>query len=236
MVDIHSHVVPDIDDGSTSLEMSIQMLKRAYAQGVTDIFCTSHSYYIDNNTYKYMDKFKAFKKKVFLEVPNIKLYSGCELLCSVHDMERIIAKLKSGDYNTLNQRNVVLVECYTDVVPTEAIYIAHSLLQAEYTPIFAHVERYPYLFDGITIDKLINMGCMIQVNTYSFAEAKNSSMGMRAEELLNNKQIHFLGSDAHNITWRPPMIKSGLEYIREHTDRDYYETICYKNAQKYLIN
>lgn len=235
MIDIHCHVLPRVDDGSINVEMSIEMLKRLKNQGATSVFCTSHSDYIINDVKRYKNIFQQTKQYVKKEIPELNLYLGSEVFCTKYNIHDIVLGIQQGLYLTLNDSRYILTECNVGVKPTEFLFIASVLLNAGYTPVFAHVERYYNIFDNNTIDKIISMGCMLQVNAYSFGDGIYSECGERALLRLNKKQVHFLGSDAHNTTWRPPMIKCGLEYLKENTDSEYFKDISYRNAQKYLL-
>ena len=81
------------------------------------------------------------------------------------------------------------------------------------------------------VGTLIQSGAMMQVNTHSFVDENNEEIKMRARELLKNKYIHFIGSDAHRIDHRPPNLSSGVKYIMENTDDRYASDILCNNAE-----
>ena len=229
------HIVPGIDDGSDSMKMSLEMLSIAQEEGIRGVFCTSHSWYNPKGHEAYITSFYELQKRAKDHFPDMKLYSGCELFCYPGNIEKNIARLKEGTLLPLGDTRYVLTEFCTDVTHEEAELIVNKLLENHWKPIFAHVERYPKLFYGDTIEAFLEMGCMIQVNAYSLSEEKSRDIKERARELLRKKQIHFLGSDAHRTDHRPPRVKVGVNYILQNADAAYAEDLLYRNAERYLI-
>ena len=233
IVDLHCHLLPKIDDGSDSINTSIEMIKRLSSQGIKNIFCTSHGDYVAFDVDAYKNKFIQFRNMMRIIVPDINLYCGAEVYCD-ENVEEVIEQLKKGSQLTLNDSKYVLTEFYIDVVPEEILFDVKSIIEEGFIPIIAHIERYSLIFDGKTIDKLIEMGALIQVNAYSYGEGITSEFGQNALQLLPKKQVHFLGSDAHNISWRAPLMKKGINYLKDNLDREFFEDITKNNALKYL--
>lgn len=229
IVDLHMHIVPEIDDGSQTIEESLNMLKLSAQQGVTDIFCTSHNgYSIDDGT-RYIDSFNHLKDAVQNTGIDIRLHKGCEILCAGDYMDDILYGLEIGAYTTLGNSRYVLIELYPDTRPGEALSIIDELKKHGYKPIIAHMER-NYNITGVMVSTLIQSGALIQVNAHSFADEVNLEIKMRARELLKNRYVHFIGSDAHQINHRPPNLSSGVKYIVENTDEKYALDILSNNA------
>ena len=229
------HIVPDVDDGSDTMKMSLEMLSIAQEEGIRGIFCTSHSWYNSKGHKAYITSFHQLQKCAKERFPDMKLYSGCELLCYKENIKDNIARLKEGMLLPLGDTRYVLTEFFPNVTHEEAELIVNKLLENHWQPIFAHMERYPKLFYGNTIEAFLKMGCMIQVNAYSLYEERSWDIKERARELLRKKQIHFLGSDAHGTDHRPPRVKAGVNYIWQNVDVAYAEDLLYKNAERYLI-
>ena len=82
---------------------------------------------------------------------------------------------------------------------------------------------------------LIQSGAMIQVNAHSFVDEEDVEIRERARDLLRNRYVHFLGSDAHHIDYRPPNIVSGVQYILENSDAEYASAILSENAKQLNI-
>lgn len=234
IVDLHMHIVPKVDDGATDSEMSLEMLQTAYDQGVRNIFCTSHNAYSMDENERYRAQFMTLKMCAKRRFPDLVLHTGCELLCAGEYMDDILFGLKTGVFLPLGNSKHVLTELYSDVTPSEAKKVVSALIEAGWIPILAHAERYPELYDGKSINNLIGMGAMIQVNLFSLQEESEPGLRSRARYLIENMYAHFLGSDAHRLNHRPPKYKSGIEYLYKNCNRDYFEELCNKNAKVHL--
>ena len=193
LTDLHMHVVPGIDDGSDSMEMSLEMLSIAQEQGITGVFCTSHSWYNHRDCEAYITSFHQLKKYAKERFPDMRLYSGCELLCCTENIEDNIARLQAGTLLPLGDTRYVLTELFSDVTHEEAELIVSRLLENHWKPIFAHMERYPKLFYGDTIEEFLEMGCMIQVNAYSLSKEKRRDIKERARGLCLSRLLLFQG-------------------------------------------
>ena len=235
IVDLHAHIVPGFDDGARDIDEAIAMIKMEIEQGVTDIFCTSHNGYSLQDGNEYREKFYLLQEAVKRENLNVNLYQGCEVLCASDYIDEIVYGLEIGAFPTLNGTRYVLTELYPDCRPTEALTIIRTLLDSGYKPIIAHMER-NYNITGPMVSLLINSGALIQVNAYSLGEETSPIRKDIARTLLKEKQVHFIGSDAHRLTHRPPNLKSGIEYINKTVDNFYASDILFNNASKYILS
>ena len=233
ITDLHMHVVFDVDDGARNIGESLQMLKMAESQGITDVFCTSHNGYSIEDGEKYLANLKWLKEAAEMEGINIRLHKGCEILCAGEYMDDILYGLEIGAFTTLGDSKCLLIELYSDVRPTEALRIISELKQHGYLPIIAHMERNRNI-SGIMVNMLIQSGALIQVNLASFTDT-DCERQTRARELLANKQIHFIGTDAHRTDYRSPNIQSGVDYIMANTDENYAKAILGGNISA-IIN
>ena len=229
VVDLHMHVVPSIDDGSRNIDESLQMLKLASEQGVTAVFCTSHNGYSKTDGERYMTSFFELQKAIEKAKINIKLFKGCEILCSVDYINEIIYNLNNKSFASLGNSKYVLAELYYDVEVSEALSIIKTFIKNGYKPIIAQVERY-FNISAEMVKELIETGALIQVNAFSFVDESDDEIRNKARKLLRNKTIHFIGSDAHRIDHRPPSLKSGVQYIIENTDKEYAHSVLSGNS------
>ena len=101
IVDLHMHIVPGVDDGSRTIEESIVMLEMAKSQGVTDVFCTSHNGYCEEDGERYLNSFNALVKAVDEANIGVRLHKGCEVLCAGDYIDDIIYGLDIGVFQTL---------------------------------------------------------------------------------------------------------------------------------------
>lgn len=233
IVDLHMHVVPDLDDGSRSGNESLKMLTLAAQQGVTDVFCTTHNGCSPEDGEQYEEAFADLRDAVIDAGIDIKLHKGCEVLCAEEYMDDIIYGLDEGIFSTLGDTKYVLTELYSDTKPSEALKIIKALQEHGYHPIIAHMER-NFNITGPMVGTLIQCGAFIQVNAYSFADETDEGIRQNACELLRNKYVHFIGSDGHRIDYRAPKVDAGVKYILENTDKDYALEILHGNAKHLL--
>jgi len=233
IVDLHMHVVPSVDDGSRNMEESLEMIRLAEKQGVTDIFCTSHNGYSAEDGEKYCESFRLLKEAVIRAGISVRLHKGCEVLCAAEYMEDILYGLDEGIFKTLGETKYVLTEFYPDTKPSEALTIIQALQEHGYKPIIAHMERY-YNLTGFMVGVLVHSGALVQVNAYSFLDDPNEFIRIRARELLYNRYIHFIGTDSHRMDHRPPQIENGVRYILENVEEEYAHKILNGNAKQLL--
>ncbi len=234
IVDLHMHVVPGIDDGSRSIEESLQMLKLAAQQGVTDVFCTSHNGYCQEDGERYLTSFLRLQDAVSQAKINVQIHKGCEILCAGEYIDDIIYGLDIGAFSTLGNSKYVLAELYSDTKPSEALAIIKKLTDNGYKPIIAHMER-NYNITSLMVRLLIQSGALIQVNVFSFVDEADDKIRERARELLRNKYVHFIGSDAHRIDHRPPKISGGIQYILNNVAEEYAAKILRENVKQLNI-
>ena len=233
VVDLHMHVVPDVDDGSRNVYESLDMLELAEKQGVTDVFCTSHNGYSVEDGEEYAQAFQVLRQAITEAEIDIRLHKGCEVLCAAQYMDDIIYALDEGIFPTLGETKYVLTELYRDTKPSEAIQIINVLKEHDYIPIIAHMER-NFNITGPMVGMLINCGALIQVNAFSFVDEEDESFKQRARELLNSKYIHFIGSDGHRTNHRPPKMDNGIQYILDNAEHSYAIEILHVNARNLL--
>lgn len=238
MIDIHSHMLFGIDDGTRGIEMSLEMLRSAYKQGVTDVFCTSHSH---GSLDKYQKNFQLLKERVEMENIPITLHRGCEIYCSYSKgyLQDIIDSVHAGTYPTLADSPYILIEFdpYEDADSIEACVRFIQAQAPAYKLVIAHIERCkPLRIAWNTIEKLCSLGCFFQINAYSLQEESSDAIKSFARKLLAKGYVTFLGSDAHRPDHRPPAVENGIKYVYANCTKEYAEAVCYKNAETLLVN
>lgn len=234
IVDFHMHVVPGIDDGSRNLDESIAMLKLSVSQGVTDVFCTSHNGYSEEDGERYDNAYEELRIRCAEELPQLKLHKGCEVLCAAEYVDDIIYGLDIGVFSTLGSSKYVLTEFYPDTKPSEAVTIIKVMREHGYQPIIAHMER-NYNLTDLMVGVLIKCGALVQVNAHSFIDEYDADIQARARLLLEKGYVHCIGSDAHRIDHRPPNIMTGVEYILQNATPEYAESILSGFASNILV-
>ena len=222
LIDIHTHITPNVDDGSYSLKMSLEMLRSEAEQGANVVFLTSHS--------------SAFASSWSAGIP-IQICQGCEIDTNPQAMERILQELEDGTLPSMNGTHYVLAEFYTFTgAMEEAKYCLHRYLEAGWIPIIAHAERYCRMFATVeNIGVLKEMGCLVQLNYYDLAEESDDEIRTCAQALLQAELVDMMGSDAHRMDHRRPKLTKGADYIREHCRAEYAENVLWRNAEELLL-
>ena len=238
LIDIHTHILPKIDDGSQSLEESIKLIQNSINQGITDIFLTPHSdCVLEKGTMYTEERIIRLKKEINrLKIP-VHLYEGNEIYIEEKNIERIVNALKHKELYSMNYTRFVLVEFNPYLNKLEEIlYCLSLLLVNNWYPIIAHAERLnPQIVTKDNIIRFKKLGCKIQINYYSLVEESNIEIKRIARMLIRNELVDFCGSDTHSIYHRPPVISSGIEHIRNHCRIDYANKILWGNTEKYLL-
>jgi protein-tyrosine phosphatase len=223
MIDFHSHIIHDIDDGSKSLEMSLEMLKIAEKDGVEYICATPH--FITEEYEIFSEDYLERLEKLILaskeENINIKIISGLEIY-----MHPNLPKLyKEKKIWGINGSKYLLIELPMGQFPmyTEDIFYELMLLGA--SPILAHPERnLKIMKDHDLIINLIEQGVLMQMNAGSLIGDYGKDVKKTAAEFVKRNMIHILGSDGHNITSRKTKLKDAYSIIKD-TNRTLYNWI-----------
>lgn len=233
--DIHSHILPCVDDGSVSLEQSRNMLKIAYDQGIRTIFATPHySVGCVNMELNILKKQYSLVKNIAKEIsPNLEVMLGHELYYS----EDIINHLRKGQALTLNGTRYVLVEFHRKENYENIKIGLHRLLIYGYFPIIAHIERYECLRDNLeNVEELIDLGSYTQMNTSSLTGRENKVQKKFCKALIEHEMLHFLGSNCHNDYARDPYIKKGLIYLKRRFGEKLINRLLIDNPMTLLKN
>jgi ADP-ribosylglycohydrolase/tyrosine-protein phosphatase YwqE len=237
--DIHMHVIPSVDDGSESMEMSLAMLRSAYIQGVRTVLCTSHGgvYFDEEHSDKAWDGFDELEERCQAEIPDMHLYLGAEVRMLPQYIDRIIEALNDGSMPTMADSEYVLAEYVNHGMTFSQMQMTLERLKKEgYIPIIAHMERYFDLVPDIKAAKMLHdSGCYIQINAYSLTDGETGKIRKRAKALLDAGIVDFIGSDAHRTYHRPPNISRGIRALYENYDKEYVDRMVYRNVEDLIL-
>ena len=198
MIDIHTHIIPFVDDGSSSLEDSLAMVKHEISIGVDTIICTPHHIFhrYEKSIEDIKKNFNLLKEEVEKQNLPIKLLLGQEI-CYTH-REDILSFLNEGKLLTLNNSKYVLLEFSFIREPEDITDIVYNFSIKGYKVIIAHVERYEW----INMDKVIslkNEGALIQVNSGAIVGFTTGKEKRFAKKLLKNNLVDIVASDIHSF-------------------------------------
>jgi len=195
-VDIHSHLLPQIDDGVQSLKESISLIKQFKLLGYTKLITTPHviSDFYPNNQEIIMEKLYKVKEALKDEAIEIEIEAGAEYYV---DMS-FLALIEEQNIVTFMKHYVLFETSYTDK-PIILEHVIYSLKENGYIPVLAHPERYTYLHQDIELYKILKaQGVLFQVNAKSLFD-KSKSPYKIALKLIKLGLVDFIGSDAHRM-------------------------------------
>lgn len=235
LINIHSHILPEIDDGARSTQMALDMLKESWNQGVEKVILSFH-FYPENHQQKEKaeNQFRSLQDEITGNMP--KVYLGNEIMYDSNSL----AYVKSGRASTLAGSKYVLLE----FKPSDSIEIIHGAIREfklnGYRPIIAHAERYESISDMSALIKIIDSGGYIQINARNFLTEKLTFGEKRRRKslikLLQLGLVHFIADDCHDLKERGPCL--GLAYnqlIEEgQINEEKLNAIFFANQQKVL--
>ncbi|MDP9079760.1 MAG: capsular biosynthesis protein [Bacteroidota bacterium] len=194
MVDMHSHVLPGIDDGAQNPQESIFLIKHMMELGIKKIIATPHIMidYYKNTPETINGALKILKEELVKEKMDIEVQAAAEHYFD----ETFEARVNEQKLMTMGD-NYVLFEFSFINKPPNAIPVIQRLNDLGYKPILAHPERYPYM-DLDQFKTLHNWGVDFQVNTISLAGYYGKESKRLAEELIDNQLVDFISSDMHH--------------------------------------
>ncbi len=210
MIDLHSHILPAIDDGSKSVEESLELMKLQRSQGVDIAVATPHFYPARRSVSEFLDRREAACARLAEGLPEIglALIPGAEVL-----YYEGISRLQDLEKLTLGNSGLLLLEMpvskWTDYVVSEVLHLAGS---GQFRIVIAHVERCADWKNRALLDRFVENGILLQANASLFL---NRLSRRRAFAELKNNRIHLLGSDCHNLTSRPPRLGEAWEAIEQ---------------------
>lgn len=228
LFDVHCHIIPDVDDGSDSIETSLRILRGEYGAGVRHIILTPHyrkgMFEADRDYVG--QQFEELKRRIEEEtvsslensLEGLQLYLGCEY----HSNMDMVEEIHADPRFRLNGTGNVLLEFSSF---DEWNYIrerVYALRSSGLTPVIAHIERYPvFLRSPELVRDLKNTGALIQVNADSILGKDGRKAKKFARKLIEEDLLDFVGSDAHDMKHRPSRIGACFDWIAKKYGKAY---------------
>lgn len=223
VIDFHSHVLPCVDDGSDSVETSLEMLRLEAKQGIRHVVATPHFYAQYDTPEKFVQRraeaCSQLREQMAKEsgLPEVILGSEVYYFPGISNSDALSVLTIAG-------KSYILLEM-PDTTWTEAMYreIEGIYVKQGITPVIAHVDRYigPFRNRGL-LHRLEQLPVMVQANAEFFLKKNTSRMALR---LLRDGKIHFLGSDCHNLKSRIPNLGDALGLIEKKLGAETIERI-----------
>lgn len=214
MIDLHSHILPAIDDGASDLEESIAMARVAAGDGITCMACTPHIVpgLYENCARSIRAAVGVLQQTLRERGIRLKLVVGAD----VRIAPDLAASLGTGRVPTLNGTRYFLFEPTHNVLPPRIEALTVQLMDAGYVPILTHPERLRWIGQHYdTVERLNALGCLLQVTAGSVVGAFGKTARYYADRLLDEGRVDILASDAHDTRHRPPVLSEAFRIVAE---------------------
>jgi protein-tyrosine phosphatase len=216
VVDIHSHILPGLDDGADSFEVSVDMVRMARDAGTTDIVATPHA----NGSYRYEPETisELIEKLRSATGTGIKIHRGCDFHLSPQNIQ---AALREPSRFAINGLDYLLVE-FSEVTLFQGIeQVFNNLVSAGLTPIVTHPERNRHLAADIPrLRRWVEKGIPLQITAQSMLGKFGAELARWCFQMLSEGQVHFVASDAHDVANRPPRLDEARDFLIDRFDEE----------------
>ncbi len=217
MIDIHTHILPAIDDGPTTMTESLEMCRIAVNDGIKKMIATPHvqngMYDLDAN--KVLEKIQMLNQLLKQEGLDLVIFPGAE----VHLSDRLLDAeiLKESSILTLNGgKKYILLEFPFQWVPSGTEHVIFKLRSMGFTPILPHLERnFKIQRDPYMVRHFAEMGAILQVTAQSITGDFDAAPMKCALWMLKNNLVHVIASDAHSPAGRPPILTKALKVVSD---------------------
>lgn len=231
MLDIHTHILPGVDDGAGEWEDALEMAYIAMEAGSKGVVASAHGNIGDLTVRTYIRTLREFRRVLKEREIPLKVFSGMEVFMGPDVAE----KLDRKELLTLNNSRYVLVEFdFWEEVWT-ANYYLECLEEAGYIPVIAHPERYTFVQKNPQeVFGWVMNGYVIQVNKGSFVGAFGRKEQNTAMSLLRHHLVHVIASDAHGTRHRTPDMGGTVWFLSEYIEEEYLDLLLEKNPRHIL--
>jgi protein-tyrosine phosphatase len=228
MIDVHCHILPEVDDGPQSWDIAVEMCEIAVRDGITHIVATPHA----NSQFSYDREQHAqtLQKLRALAPDSLQFSLGCDFHFSYDNIESAIA---CPDRYTISGSNYLLIELSNYSIPPAMVENMFRLTSATGLKlILTHPERNPILQarPKIILD-WIKAGCIVQVTAASLTGFWGKPAIKAAQWLMKHDAVHVLASDAHNSQRRPPIMSEAVKVATEWTNAEVANALVEKNPR-----
>jgi protein-tyrosine phosphatase len=216
VIDIHSHILPGLDDGAATWEDSLEMARMAVADGIRTIVASPHLFRHRtvnlaevNHKEIILDKIREFKQKLAAAGLDLEILPGCDFPLCFEGLQL----LENNQIFTINDGGrYLLLEFPDSSLPPATEDICFRLSSKGIIPIITHPERhFIFLEMPKKLQRLIDLGCLVQLTATSLTGGFGRQVARAAREMVRKGYCHILATDAHSPSFRPPLLSKALE-------------------------
>lgn len=215
MIDIHSHILPGLDDGAPDLKTALKMAKMAEKDGITGMIATPHSYDGNYNCSReeILEACEQFNQALVKEGATIKVYPGAEIrltpeLLDMYERDELLTLGNLGE--------TILLELPERFIPEATARFIKNLCESGLQIILAHPERNTTIQNNKQIlDELVYAGATVQITTGSLTGKFGRPTKLFTEKLLQKGEVHHLATDSHNLRGRAPVMTKALKRMEK---------------------
>ena len=228
MIDIHHHLLPGLDDGSANAITSLEMARIAVEDGITHVVCTPHA----NHHYTYdpeivAERIADLEHLLGREGVALRLGRGSDFHLTFDNIQSAIAEPARYSINGLGYLMVEIPDYGLPQGLTETFY---QMRLAGLIPVLTHPERNATLqADPHRLEEWLRGGLLVQVTAGSVLGQMGRTPKRFAHELLGKRWVHFLATDAHNTTSRPPRMRAAHDEVARRYGPEYAHLLCVSN-------
>lgn len=230
-IDIHTHILPGVDDGAANMLEACALVRMARQSGTRALFLTPH-YRSDRGDYspgQLKEIFSQLKEQVAREMPDMQLYLGTEIR---YDSE-VPEKLLQGALLSMNGSDFVLLEFGTRAMKSQILMAVTETVRYGFTPIVAHAERCEsFRTIPALADEVRSLGGYIQINADSIMGVNGFSVKRFAHKLLKSHKVDFVASDAHDSKNRPSVLNKCFARVCKKYGEEYATRVFCANARR----
>lgn len=233
--DIHSHILPGIDDGAEDSNELLKMLKIAHQEGIRHVIATPHYHPRRGEADKksIQSVFEKAKELAREYVPDLQLYAGNEIYYQ-QDAKDL---LKAGKILTLADSRYVLIEFSMAADKMQMKAALSQMQMAGFMPVVAHLERYgAFLDDFGMVRELADGGVYFQANTSSIIGDSGSYVKKFLKRMIKEDCLHFVGTDAHGMYQRAPLMRKCAGYLEKKFGEEIVQRLLIDNPSKIVQN
>lgn len=231
MVDIHAHILPELDDGPNSVEESISMAMLAAENGFNHIVASSHGNCFPYSLEEYWEQFQNIQRELKVRRIPVTLYSGMEIFLD----EDISELLKNQELLSVNNTQYLLVEFPMEETPQNICRRIAEIQKMGYTIVLAHPERY------LSIQRepelayyLEEENCILQINANSLLGQFGIEGKRLSRQMLMDGIVGVIATDSHDCVYRTPSIKSAEKYLYKYYDSQLTHLCLSENPSRIL--